>query len=473
MNEELCRLQIPEAADLYRRRQLTPVEVTAAHLERIEALDPTYHAYITVNAEGALDAARTAESELLHDHDRGPLQGIPVAIKDLLDVKGLPTTAASGVLRGAGSATQDATAVAKLRLGGAIILGKLNLHEFAYGGPERETAFPPAVNPWDPTRTPGGSSSGSGVATALGLAMGTLGSDTGGSIRTPASHCGVVGLKPTFGRVSRAGCIPLAWSLDHIGPLARSVEDAAIILECIAGFDEADPWSAREPVARVREGLGIGIAGLRIGVPRAFFYDPEQTDSEVLSAAERALSLLSKLGATLVEVEVPHIHADYAAGAIILFADAFTYHEGNLRGSPELYRRGLRNRLRSGAFITARDYVRAYRVRALLKQQFEHVLRRVDVLVTPTEPRPAVPLYAQAGTAVERTGPVILRPFSMAGLPAVSVPCGFSAEGLPLGLHISGRPFDEATILRVAYAYEQATDWHRRHPEVVSSGPTG
>jgi aspartyl-tRNA(Asn)/glutamyl-tRNA(Gln) amidotransferase subunit A len=302
--------------------------------------------------------------------------------------------------------------------------------------------------------------------------MGTLGSDTGGSIRTPASHCGVVGLKPTFGRVSRAGCIPLSWSLDHVGPLARSAEDAAIMLECITGFDEADPWSAREPVAQVREGIGNGIAGLRVGVPRTFFYDPEQTDSEVLVAAEQALSLLRQLGATLVEVEIPNIHADYAAGAIILFSDAFTYHEGNLRERPELYRRGLRNRFRSGAFITARDYVRAYRVRALLKQEFEHVLRRVDVLVTPTEPRPAGPLYGLAGTSGERTGPVILRPFSMAGLPAVSVPCGFSAEGLPLGLHIAGRPFDEATVLRVAYTYEQATDWHNRHPGIVSSDPT-
>jgi aspartyl-tRNA(Asn)/glutamyl-tRNA(Gln) amidotransferase subunit A len=473
MSENLCFLQIPIVAELYRSRKLSPVEVTTAHLDRIKALDPEYHACITVDPDGAMDSAREAEAEFAHGRDRGPLQGIPVAIKDLLDVKGLPTTAASGILRGTVNARQDATAVAKLRQGGAIILGKLNLHEFAYGGPERDAVFPPAVNPWDPTCTPGGSSSGSGVATALGLAMGTLGSDTGGSIRTPASHCGVVGLKPTFGRVSRAGCIPLSWSLDHVGPLARSAEDAAILFECIAGFDEADPWSARIALAPVREGLNKGIAGLRIGVPRAFFYDPKQTNSEVLAAVERSLDLLRQFGATLEEVEIPHIDADYAAGAILLFSDAFTYHERNLREHPELYRNGLRNRLRSGAFITARDYVRAYRIRAQLKREFEQVLRRVDVLVTPAEPQPAGPLYARPGSAGERTGPVILRPFNMAGLPAVSIPCGFSERGLPLGLQIAGRPFDEATVLRVSHAYEQATDWNNHHPDIASSGGIG
>jgi aspartyl-tRNA(Asn)/glutamyl-tRNA(Gln) amidotransferase subunit A len=258
-----------------------------------------------------------------------------------------------------------------------------------------------------------------------------------------------------------------------VGPLARSAEDAAILLECIAGFDEADPWSARMALAPVRDGLNKGIAGLRIGVPREFFYDPEQTNPEVLAAVERGLDLLRQLGATLHEVEIPHIHADYAAGAILLFSDAFTYHEGNLRERPELYRRGLRNRLRSGAFITARDYVRAYQIRAQLKREFEHVLRQVDVLVTPTEPQPAGPLYARPGVTGERTGPVILRPFSMAGLPAVSVPCGFSERGLPLGLQIAGPPFDEATVLRVAHVYEQATDWTSRHPEIASTGSTG
>jgi len=302
--------------------------------------------------------------------------------------------------------------------------------------------------------------------------MATLGSDTGGSIRTPASHCGVVGLKPTFGRVSRAGCIPLSWSLDHVGPLTRTVEDAAITFDCVAGFDEADPWSARAAVTPVRDALTGDVAGLRVGVPRSFFYDAGQTDPEVLTAVERALEVLRGLGAVLVDVEIPHIAVHYAAGALILFAEAFAYHEKNLRAHPELYRRGLRNRLRTGAFITARDYLRAYQVRALLKQEFEQVLSQVDVLVTPSEPRPAAPLYAQA-EAGARTGPMILRPFNMAGLPAVSVPCGFSSAGLPIGLHIAGRPFDEATVLRMAHSYETATGWHERRPDAVAARSSG
>lgn len=468
MSEDLCYLPIGAAAELYRKRELSPAELTRVYLERIQALDPVYHAYISVDAGGALAAAHRAEAELLSGEDLGPLHGIPVAIKDLLDVEGLPTTAASGVRRTAPPADRDATAVARLRHAGAVILGKLNLHEFAYGGPERETVYPPAVNPWNPEHAPGGSSSGSGVATALGLATATLGSDTGGSIRTPASHCGVVGLKPTFGRVSRAGCIPLSWSLDHVGPLARSVEDAAILLEAIAGFDEADPWSAREPAPSLQVGLRTGVAGLRVGVPRPYFYDPEKTDPEVLAAVERALLVLEGLGATLVPVEIPHIHADYAAGALILFSEAFAYHESDLRERPELYRAGLRNRFRSGAFVSGSDYVKAYRVRALLKREFEQVLRDVDVLVTPTEPRPAQSLYAQLAPE-SRTGPMILRPFNMAGLPSVSLPCGFSAGGLPIGLHIGGRPFNEAVVLRAAYTYEQATDWHDRHPNVAAA----
>ena len=469
MSEDLCYLTIAEAGRLYRQRKLSPVEVTQAYLDRIQALDPRVNAYITVDAEQAMASAHQAEAELAGGHDRGLLHGAPIAVKDLMNVKGLPTTAASRVRRDEPVATRDATVVARLKQAGAVLLGKLNLHEFAYGGPAQDSAYPIALNPWDTTRSPGGSSSGSAVATALGLAMGTLGTDTGGSIRTPACLCGVVGLKPTFGRVSRAGVIPLSWSLDHVGPLTRSVADAATLLECIAGYDESDPWSARAPIPDMWTGLGDGVAGVRIGLPRDLFFDPTHTHPEVLEAVEKAVVVLRGLGATTTEVSIPLIHLDYAAGVLILFAEAYTHHERDLRERPELYGEGLRNRFRAGAFVTARDYLQAYRVRALLKHQFQRVFEQVDVLATPTMPQPAGPFHPAPG-GDGAWGPRILRPFNMAGLPGITVPCGFSSQGLPMGLHIAGRPYDEPTVLRVAHAYEQATDWHTRRPAITQVG---
>jgi aspartyl-tRNA(Asn)/glutamyl-tRNA(Gln) amidotransferase subunit A len=462
---DLCYLTIDEARDLLRRRRLSPVELTHAFLNRIEAVDHKTHAFVTVTAEAALEQARVAEAEIAHGKYRGPLHGIPIALKDLYNTRGVRTTAHSRVLAD-NVPLEDATAVARLRRAGAVILGKLAMHEFALGGqPDPRALFPPARNPWDLSRIPGGSSSGSGVAVAAGLCMGALGSDTGGSIRRPASHCGIVGLKPTYGRVSRYGVYPLAWSLDHCGPMTRTVEDTALMLQAIAGADPQDPTASAAPVPDYRAALRAGIQGLRIGVPRHYYFTNEpDVDPQVLAAVDQALDTLRGLGCEVRDVEVPSLADASPAGSIIMTSEAYAYHEKDLRERPDDYG-PTRRQFLIGGLLTAADYIQAQRVRGILREEFAAVLRDVDVLVTPSFPMTAPP-FEGVDPAASSRGFRYLTPFNLTGLPALSVPCGFTAAGLPIGMQVVARPFAEETVLRLGYAYQQATPWTSRHPDL-------
>src|SRR5207249_1540481 len=458
MSDEIAYATIRELGTRYRRRELSPVEVTRALLARIEKVDTALRAFVTLTTDRALAEARAAE-EALRRGDTRPLLGIPVAHKDIYLTRGVRTTAGSALLADF-IPDEDATCVRRWQEAGTVFLGKLMTHEFAFGIQRPGHRFPPARNPWNLDHIPGGSSSGSGAALAAGLVVGATGSDTGGSIRGPAAFCGIVGLKPTYGRVSRAGVLTLSWTLDHTGPMARTVEDCAYLLRATAGHDPADPASSREPVPDYVAPLGRGVRGLRVGVPREYFF--EGIDPEVEKGFEQALATLRQLGASVQDVQIPSIQAAGAYTAILL-AEAFAYHEHDLREHPERFGEILRERMLAGALITASEYVQAQRLRARLKADMAAVLRTVDVLATPTSPKPA-PTFAtvydpEYGFPRGNTGP-----FNMTGLPALAVPCGFTASGLPISIQITGRPFDETTVLRVGHTYEQATDWHKRHP---------
>jgi aspartyl-tRNA(Asn)/glutamyl-tRNA(Gln) amidotransferase subunit A len=457
--DELVYATIREIGNRLRRKTLSPVELTRTLLERIERLDGRLNAFVTVTADRALADARAAEAAIGRGNVASPLVGIPLAYKDIYATRGVLTTGGSALLAD-WVPTEDATCVRRLQNAGAVMLGKVITHEFAFGIQLPGHRFAAAKNPWDLERMPGGSSSGSGAALAAGLAYGALGSDTGGSIRGPASLCGIAGLKPTYGRCSRAGVLTLSWTLDHTGPMARTVEDCAYLLQALAGHDPADPASSREPVGDYVTPLGRGIRGLRVGVPREYFF--EGIDPEVEKAFEQALATLRQLGATVEDVEIPSIQAA-AANMVILLAEAFAYHERDLREHPERFGELLRERMLAGGLITATEYVQAQRLRARLQADMAAVLRRADVLATPTSPKPA-PTFAtvydpEYGSPRGNTGA-----FNMTGLPALAVPCGFTASGLPISLQLAGRPFDEATVLRVGHTYEQATEWHKRHP---------
>ncbi|HEY8492029.1 MAG TPA: amidase [Dehalococcoidia bacterium] len=451
-------LTIRQAADALRRRELSPVDLTEAVLDRVRRLDGVLNAYITVTEEAALAQARAAEREIAAGTYRGPLHGIPLAYKDLFATRGVRTTAGSRLLAG-WVPDYDAEAVARLHAAGAVMLGKLNLHEFAYGVTTANPHYGPCRNPWDTTRSPGGSSGGSGAAVAAGLALGALGTDTGGSIRIPAALCGVVGLKPTYGRVSRHGVVPLAWSLDHVGPLARTVEDAALLLAAVAGFDPKDPAAADAPVPDYAAALAGDARGLRAGVLGGHF--TAGADPEVLAALAAAVQTLEGCGVRTDGAELDHAGDALTAATCIMFSEASAYHERDLRERPEDYGPDVRARLELGELYRATDYLRAQRARTVFVQEVLALLDRFDVLVAPATPVPAPPIEGgdPAARLVQYTSP-----FNLAGLPAVSVPCGFTAAGLPVGMMLVGRPFEEATVLRAAAAYQGATDWHRRRP---------
>lgn len=459
---ELAYLSLAEAAGLVAEKRVSPVELTRAMLDRIAALDDALHAYVTVTAEPALEQARTAEAEIAHVGPRSPLHGIPLAYKDLFATRGVRTTAASRLLADWVPET-DATAVARLHAAGAVMLGKLMMNEFAFGSAERGAFGRHACNPWNPACTPGGSSSGSGTAVAAGMCYGALGSDTGGSIRGPASFCGIAGLKPTYGRVSRAGVVPLSWSLDHAGPMARTVEDCAIMLQAIAGHDPADPASATDPVPDYRAALRSDLRGLRAGVPRRFFF--EEVHEELVARVEEALGVFRALGAEVVDVDLPE--AELAPlNTVILMSEAYAYHAADMRARGDLYPPRLRSRIQNGALYFAHEYINAQRGRELVRQAFNRALASVDVLVTPTTPHPADPLDEILDAADAPARPQLTAPFNLTGLPALSVACGFTSAGLPVGLQIAGRAFDEATVLAVGHAYERAAGWYTHHPPV-------
>jgi len=460
-NAELCTLTVTELASLIHKHTVSPVEVVEALLQRIEDFNETLRAYVYGNGEQALAAARAAELELSTGSYRGPLHGIPVAYKDIYDVRGMPTTAASKVMDGY-VAIEDCTVAARLRQAGAICLGKLNTHEFASGSME---VFGTARNPWNTALVPGGSSSGSGTALAAHLVAGATGSDTGGSVRNPASFCGIVGLKPTYGRISRAGIIPLSWSLDHAGPMARTVADTALLLQAIAGPDRRDATAALQAVPDYSVALQGELQGIRIGVPREYFF--EEGDPEVLAAVRAAVETMRQLGAIVREVELPH--APYGPGAswAIAYTESFAFHRSNFFGRSRDYTPAFFHKIAGAAFLTAEERLTAQRMRQVITAEFLAALQGVDVIVTPTTAYPAYPIGGASPQADMRS---LTRPVSLTGLPALAVPCGFTGIGLPASMQLIGRAWEEGTVLRVGHAYEQATEWHRRRPP-IQPGP--
>jgi aspartyl-tRNA(Asn)/glutamyl-tRNA(Gln) amidotransferase subunit A len=449
---ELHYLSAIELAGLIAQRTISSTEITQAYLERIDLLDDTLRAFITVDAEGALRAARAADDS----NATGLLHGVPVAIKDNIATAGVRTTGGSRVLSD-WVPTADAPVVAYLKRAGAVILGKTNLHEFAYGGTCTNVEFGAVRNPWNTAHVPGGSSGGSGVAVAAGLCAAALGTDTAGSIRLPAAQCGVVGLKPTYGQSSIEGVLPLAWSLDHVGPLTRTVADAALMYAAQTGT---------QPPRTLRG----GVAGLRLGVPRDFFLDGLQPD--VQAAVEGALEVLRGLGAELVEVVWPDVHLSNSITSSIILAEASAYHRAWFRAQPQAYSEETRQNLLRGERLPAADYVQAQRARSVVQRQVADVMSGVDALVTPTLQITAPRIgqtTVEVGGKVEDVNPVFIRltdPFNVTGQPAISVPCGFGDDGLPIGLQVAGPPSGEEIVLRIAAAYESATPWHLQRPRL-------
>ena len=458
-------LGIAEASHAFLARTLSPVELLAGLLERIEQLDPRLHAFIRLDAASARDAARMAEAEIAAGRPRGPLHGVPIGVKDIIDVAGLPTTCHSKILLD-NVARQDAAVVARLREAGAIIIGKLSTHEFAIGGPSFDLPFPPARNPWNPDHHPGGSSSGSGAGVCAGLFPGALGSDTGGSVRNPASACGIVGLKPTYGLVSRRGVFPLSFTLDHIGPLTRTVADAALMLDAISGYDSADPGSAPNPARRFGHMLSRGARDVRVGFVRHFHETDMPAAPEVSAALEDVSRVLQAEGAQVRSITLPSLHEFAGVNRVILCSEAWSIHAPWLRSRPGDYGQLARRRLLPGAFMSAGDYVGAQRRRSQMIEAVEDALRDVDVLLCASSMEPASCIEDAEET--QRTYSRQARtPFNVTGHPALAMMSGVSRAGLPVSVQFVGRYFDEATLLRVAAAYERATEWHKQRPPIA------
>ncbi|MBR2815896.1 MAG: amidase [Reyranella sp.] len=459
---DLHWLTASAAAHAIATRKLSPVELTQALLDRIERLDPKLNAFIRVDGEAALRAAKAAEAEAVSGRLRGPLHGVPVGIKDIIDVAGLATTCHSKVLED-NIATADAVCVEKLRGAGAIVLGKLSTHEFAIGGPSFDLPWPPARNPWNTDHHPGGSSSGSGSGVAAGLFPMALGTDTGGSVRNPASCCGIVGLKPTYGLVSRRGVFPLSFTLDHIGPMTRTVTDNALMLQAIAGHDPLDPGSAAATQGHYVAGLERDLRGLRVGFVRHFHETDTPADPEVTAVLEHVAHTLQTEGATVRTVRLPTLGEFGAVNRVILQSEAWSIHAPWLGERPQDYGQLARRRLMAGAFMSAGDYVLASRRRLEMIAEVEAALREVDVLLCASSMDPACRIDNPAD--VERTYPRQARtPFNVTGHPALAMMAGLSSAGLPVSVQFVGRYFDEATVFAVAHAWEQAAGTDQKHP---------
>ena len=469
MSLDVAFLGAARQAALIRSKQLSPVEVVRTYLDRIDRLDGRLRAYITLCRETAVEAARRAEEAVARGVPLGPLHGVAFAVKDQFATRGVRTTAGSRILAD-NVPDEDATVVARLTAAGGILLGKLNLTEFALGGTIR-FPFGQPRNPWNTEHDTGGSSAGSGVAVAAALCSVSLGEDTGGSVRSPASWCGVVGHRPTWGLVSRHGCIPLSWSLDAPGPLGRSVEDCALLLGIIAGQDPRDPLTTRRPVPDYGAALTGDVRGLRVGVIRELTHGPE-TDAEVRDAVTAAVDVLATLGAEVDEVSLPLVSRAGAAFMAICDSEGAALHLPWLRSRPGDYDDGTRRRLLAASLLPAVLLQKAQQARALVRQQLLAALANHDVLVAPTAHRPAPAIASFTAPIISKdeaaarffTRRSFTTPAALAGAPALAVPCGFSTSGLPLSLQIIGRRFDDATVLRAGHAYEQATEWHRRRP---------
>jgi aspartyl-tRNA(Asn)/glutamyl-tRNA(Gln) amidotransferase subunit A len=462
LSADLTQLSLSEAMTLLRRKAVSPVDLTRACLARIERLNPALNAFITVTAEQALQQARESEAEIQRGNRRGPLHGVPLALKDLIDTAGIRTTAASAVFKDR-IPTEDAEVVRRLKAAGAVLLGKLNMHEFAYGGTSVPSYYGAVHNPWNLSRIAGGSSGGSAAAVAAGLCFGTLGSDTAASVRHPAAYCGVVGLKPTYGRVSTRGVIPLSWSLDHIGPLCRSAEDAALLLETIVGYDPLEPSSVDRPADRYESEMHAKMAPLRIGLVRRPYF--EGLDPDIEAAVDAAIQVLARITAGVRDVELPYSNLLLT----IASAEAYTFHKPYFTRTPELYQPMTRQRLEQAATISAADYLSARREMERLRWQADSAFSSVELLVTPTTAIAPIsiesgnldPPLPPDGTPVEFRNTHM---FDVLGLPAISVPCGFTRDGMPIGLQIAGPRFGESRVLALAHSYQQITDWHTRAP---------
>jgi len=457
MANELFRMTISELAPKIKARKISPVELVRSVLQRIEELDLRLNAYITVDAEGAMKAARTAQRQIAKGKYLGPLHGIPVSLKDLYQTRGVLTTAGSKILKD-WVPDADATSVANLRAAGAIIIGKTNLHEFAFGGTTQNPHFGGTRNPYNADHIPGGSSGGSAAAVAAGMCIASTGSDTGGSIRTPSAHCGTVGLKPTYGRVSLHGIVPLSWSLDHVGPITKCVRDAAIMLSAMAGFDPKDPSSAPEKVPSFTRMLNKGVKKLKIGIDPSFCFGG--ADDQVVDAVKKALKLFEKLGARIVEVSLPNIELTAVIESILITTEAAAYHEDNLRNRGGDFGDDVRSLLDAGSAFTAVHYLKAQRLRTIIQKEFAEAFKKIDIFALPGSAIPAPPIGAKTvsvgglETDIEMAQLRFPCPSNLTGLPAISIPCGLSKEGLPIGLQLVGRAFDEATVLRAASAFE-------------------
>ncbi len=470
-SQDLAYLTLKEASELVRRKTVSPVELTATCLKRIEAYNPALNAFITVTRDQAMETARAMEAEQRRGKWRGRLHGVPIALKDNIDTAGVRTTAASELFKDR-VPSEDAEVVRRLKNAGAVLLGKTNMHEFALGGTSAVSYFGPVHNPWAPDRIPGGSSGGSGAATAAGLCFGSLGTDTAGSVRIPASYCGIVGFRPTYGRVSSRGTLPDSWTLDQVGPLCRSVEDAALMLGAIAGYDELDPASVDVPVPNYGLTFQAQVSKFRLGVPRVPFFD--DLDPEVEKAIAAAIEVLRGLAAEVRDLTSPIVAAPLLEiWTKVAGAESYTYHSKWLAESPEKYQPATRRLVtptnagvqgQNSAELKASTYLEARRQLDLLRREIRKVFANIDLLILPT-------LLSPPATVAQGADPTIVSirntaPFSVLGLPALSLPSGFTIAGLPIGLQIVGAPFAESTVFALAHAYERETEWHKRHPKL-------
>jgi len=461
---ELHYLTIAEASAKIRAKSLSPVELTRAYLDRIATLDAQLNAYLLPLGEMALAQARQAEAEIAAGNWKGPLHGIPIGLKDIYNTAGIRTTGHSALFKDH-VPTEDAVTVAKLKDAGAIILGKLSTWEFAIGGASFDLPWPPARNPWNTAHDPGGSSSGSGVAVAAGLAMAAMGTDTGGSIRGPASWCGIAGHKPTYGYLSRRGVLPLAFSLDHAGPMCWTSEDCALMMQVLAGHDPLDAGSAKVEIPDFAAALGGDLKGVRIGVPRNFVETDLVCDPEVLAAFNASMEVFTSLGATVTDITLPPLSLFTDVNSMITAAEAYAIHGQWLRKTPELYGERGRLRIMAGAFISAEAYVNAQRERTRLIGVVAEAMKSVDLLMMPTRHITA-PVLGGYDSSV---GPSLTRPFNMTGNPALSVCNGFSSAGMPISLQIGGRPFEDHLVLKAGDAFEKATSYRSARPRLTAT----
>jgi aspartyl-tRNA(Asn)/glutamyl-tRNA(Gln) amidotransferase subunit A len=460
-------LTIAEAGKLIAAKKLSPVELTRTALDRIKKLDPILHAFLLVTEDRAMADARAAETRMMAGTRKGPLDGIPIAHKDIYNTAGIRTTAHSKLLQN-NVPTEDSVVVQKWADAGSIMLGKLATHEFAIGGPSFDLPWPPACNPWNPDHFTAGSSSGTGAAVAAGLIMGGTGSDTGGSIRGPAALCGLAGIKPTYGTASRRGVLPLSQTLDHTGPLAWTVQDCALLLQAMAGYDPLDPASANRPVANFTADLDKGVKGLRIGVIRHFHEGDNPVSPATQKGIDDALALFRDQGAEIRDVKVSSMMDYNAPGWLILTTEAYAVHEPWLKERFNDYGELLRDRLAFGALITASEYVQALRRRRVLCLEMRDAMADLDILITASAPAEAprineVPKWGM----FEKPG--FTMPFNLTGLPALSVCTGYGEGGLPVSMQIVGKPFADATVLRAGHAYEAATTWRNKRPAIATA----